>query len=130
MTSYLSELAFTLGFSNKTIEKNMKRDIKEHSSIGFRPEPGSLANWRGGKPFTKTFFALRSQAFLSKLSKPLESETEPSPLFILKDFMQAFFGSLETVVIDENKSSITLLAAAASAQPGKSQSQNTTAKNP
>ena len=130
MTSYLSELAFTLGFNNKTIDKNMRRDIKEHSSIEFRPEPGSSADWRGGKPFTKTFFALRSQAFLSKLSRPLVSETEPSPLFILKDFMQAFFGSFETVVVDENKSSMALVAAAASAKPGKSRSQNTTAKIP
>lgn len=52
MVHYFSELAFSLGFSNKTITKNRQSEMREHSSNAFSPGPGSAADWRGGKLFT------------------------------------------------------------------------------
>lgn len=114
MVLYLRELASALGFRSRKIRNKSTENSARQTLFEFQPGPGLPADWRGGKPFTKTFFILRSQAFLLKLSKPMAQDVEPSALFILQDFIKAFFGDLKKLHLDRNRPSIRLTKGAAS----------------
>lgn len=95
MEPYLRHLysrAKTLGFRSTRIdhELGVAPYVAPLATDHVQPTPG-WNRWRGGKPSIRTFFALRSVAFLPTLDAT-DVEREVTPAFTLKHFMRAYFG--------------------------------------
>lgn len=100
---YLQMLACVMGFKTQKVMLGVSKRMELHDIPTFIPQPGPLADWRGGKPFTKTFLSLRSLAYLVNMSseKKFMEENLPNALFVMRDFMNAFFENSETYVVDD-----------------------------
>ncbi len=85
---YLLSFASLQGFRSSKIDQG-KSDVTDPG-----PLPGEswreMPDWRGGRPFTRTFWAFRTNAFLPRLASM--RRRQPNPEFVLLDMMTAFFG--------------------------------------
>ncbi|KAF0330510.1 hypothetical protein GQ607_002389 [Colletotrichum asianum] len=83
--------AWNLGFRNAaTNEASKLAPTKER-----QPRCSGLSEWRGGKPYLKTFFELRKRAFLYLLCQERDQDIPArlSPDFVFRDLVEAFFGN-------------------------------------
>ncbi|KAI1841724.1 hypothetical protein JX266_012092 [Neoarthrinium moseri] len=87
----LLKLASTLGFDNSNIRAAIENPTDHSNKLDFEPGQGQFADWRCGRPFTKTYIALKSQAFVGKLELPRVRTDVPDPAFIFRDMISAFF---------------------------------------
>ncbi|KAK2609308.1 hypothetical protein QQS21_002089 [Conoideocrella luteorostrata] len=110
---YLQQLAFVLGFRSNKIMEGVSNPDHDDDTPTFVPQNGPTADWRGGKPFTKTFLALRSTAYIVNLSdgSPSLQVDCLTPVLMMRDFMNSFFDNTEKYVIDISKPPIDLEAA-------------------
>lgn len=85
--SYVLRLAFELGFRTSKIQAGLSQ------SMDSCPKPPSLwqeiPDWRGGRPFTRTFRYLLTNGFLPRLAAT--RRRQPNPEFVLLDMIAAFF---------------------------------------
>ena len=91
----LVQLAACLGFDNAKIQENLIHTPGREETLSFQPKPGQPAVWRAGIPFTKTYLKLQSCCFLDQLTKYSLQENIIPPIFVLKDFVEAFFGTFD-----------------------------------
>lgn len=86
--AYILKLAFDLGFRTSKIQAGQSQPRFPG------PKPPLLwqeiPDWRGGRPFTRTFWYLRTNGFLLTLAAT--RRRQPNPEFVLLDMMTAFFG--------------------------------------
>jgi hypothetical protein len=92
--AYVLQLASELGFRTSKIQAA----LSQPSHAG--PQPSSpwqeIPDWRGGRPFTRTFWYIRANGFLPTLAAT--RRRQPNPEFVLLDMTTAFFGN-HTVVL-------------------------------
>lgn len=94
--SMLFQRASMLGFCNNKINKGLDRSLHYVQLPNFEPrinEP--ISDWRGGKPFVRTFLASQKLAFLPTLRKRSAYFEGPTVEFVYKDLIDAFFGQQE-----------------------------------
>ncbi|KAL6359123.1 hypothetical protein LRP88_09323 [Fusarium phalaenopsidis] len=89
---YLAHLAIQVGFDNPKIRETLELRAGHPEVAQYKPQDGDPADWRGGIPFTKTYLQLRSQAFIPQLAQPISRERTFTPIFVIRDIMNAFFG--------------------------------------
>lgn len=84
-----------MGFTSSRIDE-MALQLSELPPLGIDSVQTSqrTATWRHGKPSVSTFLELRSVAFIPTLDA-LETTSTLTPRFVLKHFMDAFFGASE-----------------------------------
>ncbi|KAI1357144.1 hypothetical protein F5Y08DRAFT_355682 [Xylaria arbuscula] len=84
-----------LGFKSIKIDEMVSR-LSDLPPLVIDPVPTSrrATTWRCGKPSISTFFELRSVAFIPTLDA-MNTTTTLTPGFVLKSFMDAFFGEAE-----------------------------------
>lgn len=87
-------LASALGFENAKIKDGLSRRSDGSRSTFFTPGKGRPAQWRCGRPFTKSYLALKANGFLANVLEPPVRADVPSPIFIFRDMLQAFFCDL------------------------------------
>ncbi|KAH8909467.1 hypothetical protein BR93DRAFT_956592 [Coniochaeta sp. PMI_546] len=86
--AYILHFAFVLGYrTTKILDAQSVPD--HHPGPRLNCPWEAMPDWRGGRPFTRTFWALRSNGFLPKLTA---IRCQPNPEFILLDMLTAFFG--------------------------------------
>jgi hypothetical protein len=94
--AYILQLAFDVGFRTSKIQAAQSQSQPWHAG----PQPSApwqeIPDWRGGRPFTRTFWYLRANGFLLTLAAT--RRRQPNPEFVLLDMMTAFFGK-HTVVL-------------------------------
>jgi hypothetical protein len=86
----LLQLASSLGFDNSKIRGKSARPALSSQIPLFKPRNGPAADWRGGRPFTKTYFHLRETAFLDKVAEPPPNLGTPDPDFVFRDIVKSF----------------------------------------
>ncbi|KIH94240.1 hypothetical protein SPBR_05591 [Sporothrix brasiliensis 5110] len=111
----LTQLAVAYGFDNSHIQDILQRvhpsqdaPRNEHCTDRLRNSPGPIADWRGGRPFTKAYLALQTDGFLHILAR--QPVDVLCPAFVLCDFMKAFFDLSQltiTSTVDEPTSNST-----------------------
>lgn len=95
-------LARNLGFHNSKTKGVLPSAPRETPRDSIST---TLPDWRGGKPSSSTFKALRSMAFLPQLFMCEKTSEVPSPCFVLNDFICAFFGSFEILNVNSGEAS-------------------------
>ncbi|KAL2016574.1 hypothetical protein VTK56DRAFT_3275 [Thermocarpiscus australiensis] len=92
--AYVLQLASELGFRTSKIQAA----LFQPTHAGPQPSPLSqeIPDWRGGRPFTRTFWYLRANGFLPTLAAT--RRRQPNPEFVLLDMTTAFFGK-HTIVL-------------------------------
>jgi hypothetical protein len=88
---YLARLAQQAGFNNSRIEETLARPHGHPTIAIYTPRDGRPADWRAGIPFTKSYCELRQHAFLPQLDSPVARGDYITPLFVIRDTMNAFF---------------------------------------
>lgn len=100
--TYVLHFAFLIGFRTPMT-------IEAQSWPGRYPGPArdarwdTMPDWRGGRPFTRTFWALRANAFLPRLHVAAKRRHHPNPEFVLLDMVTAFFGKQDFTLVDYPK---------------------------
>lgn len=89
--AYLARLAQQAGFNNSRIEETLARPHGHPTIDIYTPRDGRPADWRAGIPFTKSYCELRQHAFLPQLDSPVARGDYITPLFVIRDTMNAFF---------------------------------------
>ncbi|EXU95391.1 DUF3723 domain protein [Metarhizium robertsii] len=97
----LCRQARELGFDNEKIRKGCQVPIEDIEGLCEAPDSTlvprsrlfqqSSADWRGGKPTTEVFKALKRTAFLPNISAKFPRSDRPDVLCILSDILKAFF---------------------------------------
>lgn len=94
--AYVLQLAFELGFRTSKIQAAMSQSTHPGLRAPFSWQ--EIPDWRGGRPFTRTFWYLRTSGFLPKLA--VTRRRQPNPEFVLLDMMTAFFGKHAVILKD------------------------------
>ncbi|KAK1974589.1 hypothetical protein LZ30DRAFT_572326, partial [Colletotrichum cereale] len=81
--------AWKLGFRSKRINT----ECQLNPEMEGKPKVFcDLSEWRGGKPYFRTFLDLKRNAFLKALYQDEEPFTALTPTSVLRDMINAFFG--------------------------------------
>ncbi|KAH6869645.1 hypothetical protein B0T10DRAFT_383886, partial [Thelonectria olida] len=100
--TYLARLALQVGFENTKIQGALEMQTGHPEVAQYKPKVGHPADWRGGIPFTKSYLELVSQAFLPQLSGPVSKGKAITPLYVIKDTIDAFFGAGNRAICDNS----------------------------
>ncbi|SPJ72389.1 uncharacterized protein FTOL_02117 [Fusarium torulosum] len=96
--AYLTRLAQQVGFNNSRIEETLERPHGHPTIDIYSPRDGRPADWRAGIPFTKSYCELRQHAFFPQLESRVARGDYITPLFVIRDTMNAFFrGSMSVM---------------------------------
>ena len=97
--TYLQHFALAMGFRTPmTIEAQSRTEL--YPGPQWNGPWETLPDWRGGRPFTRTFWTLRANAFLPRLHVAATRRHHPNPEFVLLDMVTAFFGKQDFTLKD------------------------------
>ncbi|KAK7435243.1 hypothetical protein Landi51_13138 [Colletotrichum acutatum] len=90
--------AWIMGFRNRTT--NAESRLEPDKEV--RPKMHcSLSEWRGGKPYLRTFLDLKRHAFVGGLYRNRLATQEISPAFVFREILNAFFGDVSSYIVEQ-----------------------------